>query len=147
MKMERTIVSDCDIDQSDNSSSDEEIVAVVCELVFAPRVARGTLLNLEDLSPLECEQLFRYHCIKHSYWSGSYYIICYRFDKSDVTRLFQALSIPPKYVCAQGTTTAGIEALMVLLRRLTYPNRQSDLTKLFGRSKNELSLIFNTVSQ
>ena len=52
MKMERTIVSDCDID-SDDSSSDEEIVAVVCELVFAPRVARGTLLNLEDLSPLE----------------------------------------------------------------------------------------------
>ena len=71
----------------------------------------------------------------------------YRFDKSDIPRLLDALSIPSKYVCVQGTTATGIEALMILLRRLTYPNRLSDLTKLFGRSKTELSLIFNTVCE
>ena len=58
LKMQqRCLASD---DSDDSSGSDEELVAVVCELVLAPKTARGALLNLEDLSPLECEQLFRY---------------------------------------------------------------------------------------
>ena len=69
-----------------------------------------------------------------------------RFEKEDIQRLFKVLVILPRYVCELGTTSTGVEALLILLRRLTYPNRLSDLTKLFGRSKTELSLIFNTVS-
>jgi len=63
-----------------------------------------------------------------------------------MTRLAVALNLPEAYSCAQGTRTTGMEALMVLLRRLTYPNRLCDIVPLFGRSESELSLIFNTVS-
>ena len=34
---------------------------------------------------------------------------------------------------------------MILLRRLAYPNRWSDLVPVFGRTVSELSLIFNKV--
>ena len=68
-----------------------------------------------------------------------------RFSKDDIPRLYVALAIPDEYKCVQGTTTTGMEALLVLLRRLAYPNRLCDLVKLFGRSKTELSLIFNVV--
>ena len=56
------------------------------------------------------------------------------------------LGIPVKYICQQRTTATGIEALMILLRKLVYPNRLCDLVPLFGRSESELSLIFNKVS-
>ena len=35
---------------------------------------------------------------------------------------------------------------LILLRRLSYPNRLYDLIPLFGRSEPELSMIFNEVS-
>ena len=69
----------------------------------------------------------------------------FRFEKDDMLRLFRALAIPDKYWCKQGTTATGMEALMILLRRLAYPNRLGDLVKIFGRTKPELSLIFNMV--
>jgi hypothetical protein len=61
-------------------------------------------------------------------------------------RLFAALDLPEKYTCSQGTVSTGMEALMILLRRFSYPSRWSDLVKLFGRAEPELSQIFNTVS-
>ena len=69
----------------------------------------------------------------------------YRFRKHDMFRLHDALSLPEKYVCSQGTTVTGMQALMILLRQLAYPNRLSDLVQLFGRRKSELSLDFNMV--
>ena len=76
----------------------------------------------------------------------SYIPICRRFCKDDLARLATALSLPEQYTCSQGTTVTGIEALLVMLRRLTYPNRLCDLVPLFGRSEYELSLIFSKVS-
>jgi hypothetical protein len=35
---------------------------------------------------------------------------------------------------------------MIMLRRLTYPNRWCDLQSIFGRSQSELCLIFKNVS-
>lgn len=60
-------------------------------------------------------------------------------------RLRDALQLPAYYICSQGTIATGIEALMILLRRLAYPNRWSDLVPVFGRTVSELSLIFNKV--
>ena len=57
-------------------------------------------------------------------------------------RLSSALQLPPKYVCRNGTSASGMEALMILLRRLSYPNRWGDLVPLFGRAEPELSVIF-----
>ena len=38
-----------------------------------------------------------------------------------------------------------MEALLILLRRLAYPNRWCELVSLFGRAEPELSIIFNMV--
>ena len=62
-------------------------------------------------------------------------------------RLCCALRLPQKYVCCKGTSVSGIEALMILLRRLSYPNRCCDLVPLFRRAVPELSVIFSEVSQ
>ena len=53
-------------DSSDASSSSEEddIDFLFCELAFRPKRKLGPCLNLQDLSDLDCEQLFRY--FKHS---------------------------------------------------------------------------------
>ena len=50
-----------DSSSSDDSSDseEEEVMIALCELQFST-LALGPRLNLEDLSPLECEQLFRY---------------------------------------------------------------------------------------
>ena len=61
-------------------------------------------------------------------------------------RLAEALHLPESYSGIQKTQATGMEALMVMLRRLTYPNRWCDLVPLFGRTESELSIIFNTVS-
>jgi hypothetical protein len=44
-------------------------------------------------------------------------------------RLFAALDLPEKYTCSQGTVSTG------MLRRFAYPNRWSDLVRLFGRAE------------
>ena len=63
-----------------------------------------------------------------------------------MVRLAAALKLPDVYTCQQGTRTTGMEALMVMLRRLSYPNRFCDLVATFGGDVPELSLIFSTVS-
>ena len=78
---------------------------------------------------------------------GAWPVLIYRFAKDDMSRLASALALPELYVCSQGTRATGMEALMVLLRRLAYPSRWCDLVSLFGRTEPELSMIFNTVSK
>ena len=84
-------------------------------------------------------------CIIPSPWL-MYNAMFYRFLKDDLVRLSGALQLPPKYVCCTGTSASGIEALMILLQRLSYPNRWGDLVPLFGRAEPELSVIFSEVS-
>ncbi|CAH3170271.1 unnamed protein product [Porites evermanni] len=72
-------------------------------------------------------------------------VAMFRFQKCDMYRLLEALQIPECYICSQRTFVTGMEALMILLRRLTYPNRWCDLQAMFGRSESELSLIFHKV--
>ena len=71
----------------------------------------------------------------------------FRFLRDDLERLAIALNLPEKYICSQGTIATGMEALLILLRRLSYPNRWCDLIPLFGRSESELSIIFRKVCQ
>ena len=52
---------------------------------------------------------------------------------------------PDDYQCEQGTKATGLEALLIMLRRLSFPNRWCDLVQLFGRAEPELSIIFNLV--
>ena len=59
--------------------------------------------------------------------------------------LYNALSIPVVYKCPNGTVAGGMEAFLLLLRRLTYRNRLCDLCHLFGRPESELSMIVHEV--
>ena len=68
----------------------------------------------------------------------------FRFRKEDIPRLQQCLHIPDNITCSTGVKENGTNALLLLLRRLAYPNRYCDLLEVFGRSPSELSLIFNT---
>lgn len=77
--------------------------------------------------------------------SNSYCREQFRFDKIAILELCDKLNIPHRYVCPNKTVCTGLEGFLILLRRLTYPNRLLELEKEFGRSRTELSLIINTV--
>jgi len=69
----------------------------------------------------------------------------FRFGKADLHLLYNTSSIPDVYKCPNGTVANGMEAMLVLLRRLMYPNRLCDLSPLFGRAEPELSMIIHEV--
>ncbi|XP_070556688.1 uncharacterized protein [Ptychodera flava] len=71
----------------------------------------------------------------------------FRFAKNDLIRLHDALSLPEKIIGYNGTTATSMEALLILLRRLSYPNRWCDLVQFFQRDEPELSIIFNTIAE
>lgn len=120
-----------DDSSSDMSSSSEEddLDMLLCELAFAPKPVRRPLLHLQDLSDVECEELFRYcnitknenHCVPIAQHA------LFRFLRDDLERLGRSLNLPEKYTCSQGTHATGMEALLIMLRRLSYPNRWCDL--------------------
>ena len=66
-----------------------------------------------------------------------------RFNKNDLPLLMGLLHIPNEIVCQQGTRCRGREGMCILLRRLAYPCRYTDISHRFGRSSSELCLIFN----
>ena len=68
-----------------------------------------------------------------------------RFDKSDLAVQLHALRFPDRFVCSQRTVCSGMEGLCILLKRLSFPCRFTDMVMRFGRNPTELCLIFNHV--
>ena len=64
--------------------------------------------NLEEMADSECRAEFR-------------------VNKRDLPLLAECLQIPDAFVCNQGSVFEGMEALCILLRRLSYPCRYSDM--------------------
>lgn len=99
---------------------------------FQPRRARYIRstkygrLNLNRLTDEECKLYFR-------------------FEKAHLQRLADALELPAEVRLPQNFSVSGLEALCILLRRLSYPNRYSDLECIFGLSGESLSIVFNHV--
>ena len=71
----------------------------------------------------------------------------FRFDKCDIPILADALRIPPKFKCPNGTVCDGIEGLCILLKRFAYPCRYSDMLPIFGRAVPELSMVCNVLTE
>lgn len=69
----------------------------------------------------------------------------FRFRKHDLPLLAEVLQIPDSFTCYQRTVSSGMEALCILLRRLSYPCRYSDIIPRFGRPVPVLSMISNQV--
>ena len=82
--------------------------------------------NLNDMDDSECLSEFRFH-------------------KSDLSVLSEALHLPNYFICQQGTICDGIEGLCITLRRFAYPCRLSDLIPRFGRPVPELSMISSNI--
>jgi hypothetical protein len=70
----------------------------------------------------------------------------FRFEKSDLPQLAEALRIPQEFKCKQRTVCDGMEGLCMLLRRMAYPCRYSDLIPRFGRPVPEVCMITTTVA-
>lgn len=70
----------------------------------------------------------------------------FRVEKRDIPRLVEALQLPPRFKLDQRSVCQDIEGLCLLLRRVCYPCRLSDLIPRFGgRPVSVLSLIINHV--
>lgn len=66
----------------------------------------------------------------------------HRFLKNDIYRLQRALRIPDELHLHNQIKETGINGLCILLRRLAYPNRWTDLCVTFGRCPSDLCIIF-----
>ena len=78
-------------------------------------------------------------------WSDVEYKTELRFAKKHLPELCECLGIPEKITCVQRTVCGGMEGLCILLKRLAYPCRYTDMVPRFGRNPTELCLIFNTM--
>lgn len=70
----------------------------------------------------------------------------FRFGMSELQLLAEALRIPDKFTCVNGTVASGLEGLLMFLKRFSYPCRLSDMIPRFGRSVPEMSLILSEVT-
>ena len=66
-----------------------------------------------------------------------------RFGRQDLDVLREKLQIPDEIVCSQRSVCEGMEGMCILLKRLAYPCRYTDMVPRFGRNPTELCLIFN----
>ena len=78
------------------------------------------------------------HLIGDSIDSAEFHI-----EKADLPRLAEALQLPPTFHCQQRTVFDSMEGLCMLLKRVSYPCRYSDMIPRFGRPVSVLSLITN----
>ncbi|XP_015770202.1 PREDICTED: uncharacterized protein LOC107348667 [Acropora digitifera] len=117
-----------DNSQSESSSDEDDLDFLLLSTLFPEPKQVMRCLNLVDLTESQCETMFR-------------------FQKDDMELLLKVLEIPAMYICSQRTVATGMKALMILLRRLVYPNRWCDLVDVFGRSNSDLSLIFSKVNE
>ena len=68
----------------------------------------------------------------------------FRFEAADIRTLASRLRLPPVITLANGSTCDRVDAMCILLRRLSYPNRLSDIEPMFGRPQSTLSLIISS---
>lgn len=67
----------------------------------------------------------------------------FRFKREDISLLQIYLQIPEIINLGNRIKVPGSLALLILLKRLSYPNRLSDLSIFFGKSKSYLSQVIN----
>jgi hypothetical protein len=67
----------------------------------------------------------------------------FRFEKMDIPLLATALGIPEIFRTTNGCVLNSIDLMCILLRRLSYPTRLTDLERIFVRPKSTLSHTIN----
>ena len=87
----------------------------------------------------------KFECFDIDNWEDEECWTELRFGKNDLQLLLNNLQIPDEIVCSQRTVCDAMEGMCILLRRLAYPCRYTDMVSRFGRNPTELYLIFNSV--
>lgn len=70
----------------------------------------------------------------------------FRFDRVGVRQLTRLLALPEFVITKNRDKAHCTEALCILLYRLSYPRRQHDFGRMFGRSPSAISRIFAWMS-
>jgi len=71
----------------------------------------------------------------------------FRFTIQEIEHICQVVKLPPVITTRERYTFSNIEAMCILLRRMTYPARWFDLELFFGRSSSALCSIFLLLSE
>eukprot|EP00112_Aurelia_sp_Birch-Aquarium-sp1_P018234 Seg4324.1 transcript_id=Seg4324.1/GoldUCD/mRNA.D3Y31 product="hypothetical protein" protein_id=Seg4324.1/GoldUCD/D3Y31 len=69
----------------------------------------------------------------------------FRFLRSDVYRLIEAMYLPDTFTCYNGLKFEAVEGICVFLKRFAYPCRYLDLISRFARPVPQLCLMSNLV--
>ena len=69
--------------------------------------------------------------------------INFRFAKNDLYTVLDVFNIPNRIIASQGAACSDLEALCILLKRIAFPCRYSDMTPMFGKNMTEMCLIYN----
>ena len=69
----------------------------------------------------------------------------FRFKKTHIAVLAEALQNPPTVRCSQGSVCDGEEAFCMLLKRMCYPCRYGDMVHLFAKPVPVFSMITNEI--
>ncbi|KAK3703826.1 hypothetical protein QZH41_002896 [Actinostola sp. cb2023] len=108
--------------------SDEEFV-----LLYDASYSKNLELPYDDYGRFDLEEMADSECIAE-----------FRVKKRDLPLLADMLQIPDSFVCDQGSVSEGMEGLSgMLLRRLSYPCRYSDMIPRFARPTPVLSMVTN----
>ena len=67
--------------------------------------------------------------------------IDFRFGKNDLYTLLDVFNVTNRIIASQGTVCSDIETLCILLKRLAFPCRYSNMTPMFGRNMTKTCLI------
>ncbi|ETW01633.1 hypothetical protein H310_06264 [Aphanomyces invadans] len=71
----------------------------------------------------------------------------FRFSKPHIVELVHLLEIPDPFTTKTRYTASAIEAVCIMLNRLAWPHRLGTMVQTFGRSREALSSIANSVVQ
>lgn len=114
------------LDSDEEAFDDYAEAYVLVNAVFRPllRPERLTIPNvqfrLSDFTDEDCNFFFR-------------------FTEEEIKDLTIELNIPGTVICPDTRSRAhGYEALAIVLRRMSYPNRWGELQRFFGRSERAL---------
>jgi hypothetical protein len=121
---------------------------VVFEIIMAEKVVLAALENDDDLlllSSLKEEKVLAYQKLDIDNLTNDQCRTMFRFEREDINILSNALRLPETIICNNRRVVSGVEGLCIVLRRLAYPCRLEDLEPVLGRTKVEISYIFNHV--
>ena len=69
----------------------------------------------------------------------------FRVQKNDLPSLVEALQIPATFYYQQRSVCDGMEGLCMVLKRISYPSRYTDMIPRLAKPVPVLSMITNTV--